>query len=155
MEENISWNSKVKKILKGSLDLISSPSVKIQIMSGKFDWGVQAKHCWALSTNLLYSKVCWQHPAIFCLYTLPAHGHNLNFYWRWRWWDQIQAIFLNLFYFIYCMQLGTRTIIVPTRLRCLNSLQNKNETNLSLLKECRINPNMLELFFPLILNTFP
>ena len=25
--------------------------------------------------------------------------HNLNFHWRWRWWDQIQAIFLNIFYF--------------------------------------------------------
>ena len=25
--------------------------------------------------------------------------NNLNFHWRWRWWDQIQAIFLNLFYF--------------------------------------------------------
>ena len=26
--------------------------------------------------------------------------HNLNFHWRWRWWDQNQAIFLNLFYFM-------------------------------------------------------
>ena len=26
-------------------------------------------------------------------------AHNLNFRWRWRWWDQIQAIFLNFFYF--------------------------------------------------------
>ena len=26
-------------------------------------------------------------------------AHNLNFHWRWRWWDRIQAIFLNLFYF--------------------------------------------------------
>ena len=25
--------------------------------------------------------------------------NNLNFHWRWRWWDRIQAIFLNLFYF--------------------------------------------------------
>ena len=24
---------------------------------------------------------------------------NLNFHWRWRWWNQIQAIFSNLFYF--------------------------------------------------------
>ena len=48
---------KVDKILKGSLDSISSPScsVKIQIMGGK---GVKAKHCWALSTNFLYSIVC-------------------------------------------------------------------------------------------------
>ena len=27
-------------------------------------------------------------------------AHNLNFHWRWSWWDQIQAIFSNLFYFI-------------------------------------------------------
>ena len=27
-------------------------------------------------------------------------ANNLNFHWRWRWWDQIQAIFLKLFYFI-------------------------------------------------------
>ena len=41
---------KVEKILKGSLDSISSPSpsVKIQIMGGK---GVKAKHRWMLSTN--------------------------------------------------------------------------------------------------------
>ena len=43
--------SKVENILKGSLDLIPSPStlVKIQIMSWK---GVKAKHYWALSTNI-------------------------------------------------------------------------------------------------------
>ena len=46
---------KVEKILKGSLDSIQSPSVKIQTMGGK---DVKAKHCWALSTNFLYSKVC-------------------------------------------------------------------------------------------------
>ena len=58
---------------------------------------MKAKHCLVLSTNFLYSKVCWQHPAMFWLYIFPSH--NLNFHWRWRWWDQIQAIFLNLFYF--------------------------------------------------------
>ena len=25
--------------------------------------------------------------------------NNLNFHWRWRWWDPIQAILFNLFYF--------------------------------------------------------
>ena len=29
-------------------------------------------------------------------------ANNLNFRWRQRWWDRIQAIFLNLFYFISC-----------------------------------------------------
>ena len=45
----------VDKILKGSLDMISSPSVKIQIMGEK---GVKAKHCWALSTSFRKQKVC-------------------------------------------------------------------------------------------------
>ena len=43
-------------------------------MVGKFAWGVQAKYYWALSTNVLYSIFCWQHPAMFCLYTFPAHN---------------------------------------------------------------------------------
>ena len=37
-----------------------------------------------------------------CFALLPRvnfPGNNLNFYWRCRWWDRIQAIFLNLFYF--------------------------------------------------------
>ena len=53
---------KVGKILKGSMDLISSPSPlrKIQIMGGKvcLRCEVVAKHCWALSTNFLFSKIC-------------------------------------------------------------------------------------------------
>ena len=28
---------------------------------------------------------------------------NLNFHWSWRWWDRIQAIFLNLFHFMYIL----------------------------------------------------
>ena len=36
---------------------------------------------------------------MFCLYTFPAHNLNFHWRWRWRWWAQIQAIFLNLFYF--------------------------------------------------------
>ena len=40
------FHDKVEKILKGSLDsILSLPSVKIQIMGGKFAWGVKAKHC--------------------------------------------------------------------------------------------------------------
>ena len=68
---------KVEKILKGCQDLIStpSPSVKIQIIGRTVYW------------------------AMFCLYTFPAH--NLSFHGWWRWWDQIQAIFSNLFYFAF------------------------------------------------------
>ena len=46
-------SGKVEKILKGALDLIPSPSVKIQIMGGKVCLMLKAKHCWALSTNFL------------------------------------------------------------------------------------------------------
>ena len=51
--------------------------------------------------KLFVFKVCWQHLAMFCLYTFPVH--NLNFHWRW--WDGIQAIFLNLFFFISKIEL--------------------------------------------------
>ena len=48
---------KVEKILKGSLDSISS-SVKIQIMGGKVYLRCKAKHFWVLSTNFWKQKVC-------------------------------------------------------------------------------------------------
>ena len=90
---------KVEKILKGSLDSIlsPSPSVKIQITGRKVCLRWKGKNCWVLSTNFSNQKVCWHHPAMFCLITSSKlSAHNLNFHWRWRWWDGIQAIFLNL-----------------------------------------------------------
>ena len=75
---------KVENILKDSLDSIPSPSKfseNSNYLEGKFAWGVKAKNCWALSTNFLYLKVCWQHPAMICLYTFPAH--HSNFHWMW------------------------------------------------------------------------
>ena len=42
---------------------------KFILLAGKFTWGNKAKHCWVMSTNFLFSKVCWQCPAMFCLYT--------------------------------------------------------------------------------------
>ena len=47
------YPTKAEKILKGNLDSIPSPSpsVKIQIMGGKFAWVVKAKHCWVFSIN--------------------------------------------------------------------------------------------------------
>ena len=52
-----------------------------------------------VSTNFLFSKVCWQ------CFVLSAQVnflfHTLNFHWRWRWCNRIQAIFLNLFYFTW------------------------------------------------------
>ena len=59
--------NKIEKSKEYSLDLIPSPSpsVKIQIMGSK---GVKAQLCWMLSTNFWIQKVCWQCPAMFCLY---------------------------------------------------------------------------------------
>ena len=50
------------------------------------------------STNFFHSKVCWQQLAMFWLYNFSVH--NLNYHWR-SWWDLIQPIFLNLFYFTF------------------------------------------------------
>ena len=60
---------KVEKILKGSLDLIPSPSpsVNIQIMCGKV-------HLMRKSKKI--AGRC-QHPVIFCLYAFPAHNFNV------------------------------------------------------------------------------
>ena len=66
----------------------------------KFKLLAVKKHCMVTSTIFLFSKVCWQGLAMFCLYTsYKLFANNLNFHWRWRWWDRIQAIFWNLFYF--------------------------------------------------------
>ena len=42
---------------------------KFKKLAGNFDWGNKANHCWVMLTNSLCSKVCWQCPAMFCLYT--------------------------------------------------------------------------------------
>ena len=42
---------------------------KFKLLAGEFTWGNKAKHCWVMSTNFLFSKLCWQRPAMFCLYT--------------------------------------------------------------------------------------
>ena len=44
-----------------------------------------------------FADIAQQNFAFLPHVNFPAN--NLNFHWRWRWWDQIQAIFLNLFYF--------------------------------------------------------
>ena len=70
---------------------------EIEIILGKFTWGVKAKHCWVMSTNFLFSKACWQCFAFTHQGNFLAH--NLKSHWRWRGWDRIQATsFKNLFY---------------------------------------------------------
>ena len=62
---------KVGKFLKGILDWSRSPSpsLKFKLWEENIVWGVKAKHCWALSKNVWKQKVCWHHPAMFCLIT--------------------------------------------------------------------------------------
>ena len=92
--------NKVEKILKGSLDLIPSPSpsVKIQIIGGKVCLWCKGKTLLAVVNKLLKTKSLLTSHSNVLPVTFPAN--ILNFHWRWRWWDQIHAIFLNLFYFI-------------------------------------------------------
>ena len=61
----------VEKISEDRLDLFHHLPLqwKFKLLAGKFTWENKAKYCWVMSTNILYSKVCWQCPAMFCLYT--------------------------------------------------------------------------------------
>jgi hypothetical protein len=67
----IQETSKVEKVLKGSLDLILSPSlsVKIQDMRRKVCFRYKGKTLLGVVNKLLKTKVCRYHPAIFCLIT--------------------------------------------------------------------------------------
>ena len=56
---------KAEKILKGSLDLIPSPSRSGEHLNFLF-FIFSAIKCWAFSTNLFRQNICWQHPAMFC-----------------------------------------------------------------------------------------
>ena len=42
---------------------------RFKLMAGKLTWGNKAKHCWVISTNLLFLIVCLHRPAMFCLYS--------------------------------------------------------------------------------------
>ena len=71
--------------------MISSPSVKIQIMGGKVCSRCKGKTLLGI-VNKLFKTKCF---ALLPLVNFPAN--DLNFHWRW--WDRIKAIFLNLLYF--------------------------------------------------------
>ena len=67
---------------------------KFKLLAWKFIWGNKAKHIRVMSTNILFSKVWWQCPAMFCFCTSSKLSClYLNFHCRWRWWDWIQAAF--------------------------------------------------------------
>ena len=65
---------------------------------------VKAKHCWTVE-NKQFVDIPQQCFALLLKVNFPAN--ILNFHWRWRWWDWIQAIFLNLFYFKKRVHRGT------------------------------------------------
>ena len=86
--------------MKGILDSIPSPSpsVKIRIMGRKVCLRCKGK-------TLDITQQC-----LALLPQLKFPANNLIFHWSWRWWDQIQAIFLNLFYFTLKIQIQTRSL---------------------------------------------
>ena len=79
------------------MDLIPSPSVNIQIMGRNLCLSCKGKTFLVVVNKLLNTKILLTISSKVLL--LHLFTHNLNFHWRWRWWDQIHAIFLNLFYF--------------------------------------------------------
>ena len=70
VKERIQMDFIVEKILKGSLDLILSSSLKIQIMGGKV-----CLRCKFKTSKLLKTKQCF---ALLPQVSFPAN--NLNFY---------------------------------------------------------------------------
>ena len=123
MEHTSLWIriGKVEKTLKGSLDLISSPSPswKIQIMGCKVCLKSNGKTLLGtLSTNFLYSKVCWKYPAMFCLYTFPAH--NLIFHWRCKVMELNPGYLLNSFFYFKKLKKSFNSIAYCVRWRILN-----------------------------------
>ena len=82
-------------MLKGSLDSILSPSVKIQIIGGKVCLRCKGKILLGVVNKLLKttpSNVLLLYIKQTCL------NHKLNFHFRWRWCDGNLSIFLNHFY---------------------------------------------------------
>ena len=78
-----------------------SPSVKIQMMSGKVCLGCKGKtlffHCQQTFENKKFVDITQQCLALLPQVNFPAI--NMNFHRRWRWWDQIQASFDYDFFF--------------------------------------------------------
>ena len=76
--KRVKYLIKVEKIKGHSLNLIPYHlhlQWKFKLLSGKYAWGNKAKHWWVMSTNFSFSNVCWQQPAMFCLYTTSKHSH--------------------------------------------------------------------------------
>ena len=89
---------KEEKILKCNLNLFSSPSLKIQIMGKKVRLSCEGKTLLGVVNKLLKIEKFVDNAQKCFAFTPQANfpAHILNFHWRW--WDQMKAIFLNLFY---------------------------------------------------------
>jgi hypothetical protein len=80
---------KVEKVLKGSLVLISFTFSE----SSKYGWKV----CLRSKGKVLKTKSLLTSPSnVLPQLNFPANNSSFH----WTWWDLIQAIFLNLFYFM-------------------------------------------------------
>ena len=105
---NLHISCKVEKFFKCSQDSIPSPSpsVKIRIMVGKVCLKCKEKTLLSINKLLKTKPFCFQkyfdttHQCFFLLPQVNFTAKILNFHWRWRWWEQIQDIFLDVFYFI-------------------------------------------------------
>ena len=64
--------------------------------SDRWSWKKHTYFCLTFE-NKKFVAITKQCFALLPKLNFPAN--NLNFHWRWGWWDRIQAIFLNLFYF--------------------------------------------------------
>ena len=64
------------------------------------------------STLPMPYEACWHHvfKSLLQYFASPSQAnfpaHDLNFHWRWRWWDQIQATFWNIFYFMGTVEIS-------------------------------------------------
>ena len=74
---------------------------KFKLLAGKFTWGEIRQNIagWCQQTFCFQKFVDITQQCFALLPQVNFHANSLNFHSRWRWWDQIQAIFLNLFYF--------------------------------------------------------
>ena len=91
-------SKEVEKILKGSLDSITFKEPwTFEFFVLFFIWQNVAGHCQQTFENKKFVAITQQCFALLPQVNFPTN--NLNFQWRWRWWDRIQAIYLNLFYF--------------------------------------------------------
>ena len=99
--ENLSF--KMEKIWSYQYHL--HPQWKFKLWVEKFPRS-KGKTLLGVANKLLKTKILLTSPSnVFLLPQLNFHTNNLNFYWRWRWWDWIQAILLNFWYFAWYLYL--------------------------------------------------